>query len=277
MAEYAIGVSGARRLDYLEGYDFSAPFVKPDPEPKINPSVVLSGARSVIAVAVPYARARGINPDGKNRLYISSIALIPDYHRAVRRILEEIDSALPPHRSKALIDSGKLNERAFAVRCGVAFRARNRSVVSAGVGGFTALGLLVTDLPPEDTGIAPLPPGDASLAACGDCRACVAACPGGALREDGYDYTRCASYITQKPGDLTETEARLTGGWLYGCDACRDVCPFNAGVPALEYVMPLPAEIAGMTDGEWDARFGGTAARWRGADIMRRNALLNFA
>ena len=110
---------------------------------------------------------------------------------------------------------------------------------------------------------------------CGECDKCVKACPNSALDNGECDYKKCISYITQKKGALTYEEYSAIGSSVYGCDVCQRVCPYNGGYAEAEseYAYPDIERLLDMSEKEFGATYGRTAAGWRGKSILKRNAL----
>jgi epoxyqueuosine reductase len=136
------------------------------------------------------------------------------------------------------------------------------------------LGEIVTTL-----ALAPDPP---SRKSCGTCTRCVTACPTGALRGDyTIDAGRCISDLTQRTDAIPAALRPLVGDWVWGCDLCQDVCPpTRRGASGDAAFAPLDAESAApelqrllaLRSGEFKRRYARTAAGWRGAAVLRRNA-----
>ena len=236
-----------------------------------NPSLLLPGAKSVIALGAGYAKAADEPDDGACRGVFSAMAVGEDYHLSMARHLAALRDALlaaSAFESVIHVDSGPLCERAFAIRAGLGFHGRNQYIISEKFGPFFNLGLLITTLP-----ITPDAPIQGS---CDGCNRCVDACPGGALSADGLDYTRCASFLSQKKGALSAWEQDVLGQALYGCDICARVCPHSAGKPMqtvpLDEIMPRTASITCLSNAVFKEKYGQTAIGWRGAATIRRNA-----
>jgi len=231
----------------------------------------LPGARSVVVLGAGYARHCAAPFGGEPRGRITAMAVGEDYHITMRRHIDGLREALAPFgsfESYLHVDTGPLCERAFALRAGIGFRGRNRYVISPRFGTFFNLGLLITTLDiPADT---------PSTQTCAECGRCIAACPGGALRVDGFDYTRCISYISQKKGVLMDWEADLLGEAIYGCDICGAVCPHNRVTEShqedIDALWPRVDSITGLTNAAFRERYGQTAMGWRGPAVMKRNA-----
>lgn len=205
-------------MDYLERHR----------EVRGDPRALLEGARSVLCLLVDYG---GEAPPGPEEGLeerppggrVARYARARDYHIVLRKRLEKLAATLgelaPGARSRPLVDLFPLLERAFAWRAGLGFLARNTMLITPGVGSYTLLCELVTDVE--------LPPDSPREGTCGSCTRCLDACPTGALPEPGVlDAGRCIScWNIEVRGPLPE-EARLHG-WAFGCDVCQEVCPYN--------------------------------------------------
>lgn len=148
-----------------------------------------------------------------------------DYHRVLRprlqRLGERLAQALRPHGFRAFTDSAPVLEVALAVRSGLGWRGKHTLLIDRAAGSTFFLGEIYTDLPLPTT--APV------SAHCGLCRACLDACPTGAIVEEGrVDARRCISYLNiEHPGAIPEALRRPMGLRLYGCDDCQLACPWN--------------------------------------------------
>ncbi len=184
---------------------------------------MLPSAASVVVVAAPYARPAA--PVFLSPGRVARYAIGRDYHNVLGKRLRKLATFLRErgHDARAGVDSMPIFERAWAERAGVGFIGKNCCLIVPGVGSHLFLGAVVTsaELAPD----APMSP------RCGECRACLDACPTRAFegpRE--LDARRCISYLTIEHRGAIATEHRdRIGDWLFGCDACQDVCPFNHG------------------------------------------------
>ncbi|OGS12192.1 MAG: tRNA epoxyqueuosine(34) reductase QueG [Elusimicrobia bacterium RIFOXYA2_FULL_58_8] len=155
---------------------------------------------------------------------ISRYALDRDYHLIVReklgRILEALKKEFPGTEGKLFCDTAPVMEKELARLAGLGFRGKNTLVVSPELGSWFFIGGLALN--------AALEPDRPCGGECGSCDRCVAACPAGALAGGALDAGRCLSYwTTQAKEKIPEPLARLSGGWVYGCDICQEVCPYN--------------------------------------------------
>ncbi len=227
---------------------------------RLRPSSALAGARSAVVVASTYAAAPPADPAWRESLRgrVAAYALGTDYHQHVAARLETLASAIRERTGAETVvhvDGGPLIEKELARRAGIGWYGRNTNLLRPGLGSSFVLGVLVTTAALE-----PDQPFDAEH--CGTCRACLPACPTGALDTGPtIDARLCISYLTiEHRGPIPpELRAKL-GNWVFGCDLCQDVCPWNeeSAEPNPLQNPSLPEWIA-MSEAEFRERFAGTA------------------
>ncbi len=237
---------------------------------RADPSWLLPGARTVIALAYPHSSRDPLAPDGSRT---ARYALAEDYHRTLRRKCESILARLRERpalsfRSRVCVDSAPLNERDWAAAAGIGWIGKNGMLLNEADGSYILLCEIVTDLE-----LAP----DAPLAErCGSCVRCLSACPTGAFVAPGVlDSGLCLSYWSiEQRGVIPPQIAARAQGRVFGCDICQEVCPYNAAVPSpeLERRPPTLVELLGMGSAEWKRRFADTPLSRAGAAGLRRNA-----
>lgn len=229
-------------------------------ERRLRPSLALDGARSAIVVASPYAVGPANVPRWREELRgrIAAYALDGDYHVHVAARLEQLAAWLSERtgaESVVHVDGGPLVEKELARRAGLGWYGRNTNLLRPGLGSSFVLGVLVTA-----ASLAPDPPFEASH--CGTCRACLPACPTGAL-DDGptIDARLCISYLTiEHRGPIPRPLRGAIGNWLFGCDACQDVCPWNEPAAAPHALQgPWLPDWLRMNEAEFRERFAGLA------------------
>ncbi|MCB9621819.1 MAG: tRNA epoxyqueuosine(34) reductase QueG [Sandaracinus sp.] len=185
---------------------------------------MLPGAQSVIVVALPYARVEA--PSGPPPARIARYAQGRDYHNVVRRRLRKLEKWLRGlgHDSRWSVDARPVLERAWAVRAGVGFVGKNCMLIVPGLGSHVFLGTVLTE--------APLVPDAPMASRCGRCTLCLDACPTKAfVGPNELDARRCISYLTiEHEGPIEPALREGIGEWLFGCDVCQDVCPFNGAL-----------------------------------------------
>lgn len=249
-------------------------------------NTVLPGAQSVVAVGLNY------NQEPPDRdVKIARYALGRDYHKVMRNKLRALarfgESVLPETQWRACVDSAPVMERELANRAGLGWFGKNTMLINSQRGSWFFIGTLLTT--------ANLVPDEPAIGGCGTCRACIDACPTGAITQLGdrwaVDARRCISYLTiEKRGELSAIEQEMVGEWTFGCDICQEVCPFNQPRtnqplraqptrepdflavrewPQLEHLRVIDAE-------EWDRQSQGSAVRRAGYYGIRRNAEANL-
>jgi epoxyqueuosine reductase len=189
---------------------------------------LLAEARSLIVVALAYDRRDPQAPLAL-RGRIARYARGDDYHLVMRDKLVALGHALAdrlgrPVATRPCVDSAPVLEREWAERAGLGFVAKNTMLIAPGLGSYVVLGELLVDV---ELSV----PQEPTRPRCGSCRACLDACPTGAF-VDAFvlDARRCISYLTIEHRGVIPRELRAQmGTWVFGCDVCQEVCPFNAG------------------------------------------------
>ncbi|MGB0679130.1 MAG: tRNA epoxyqueuosine(34) reductase QueG [Polyangiales bacterium] len=184
---------------------------------------MLPTAQRVVVLAAPYACGRPVPPAGLGR--IARYARGRDYHNVLYRRLRKLARwlRLQGHLSRAAVDSMPVFERAWAERAGLGFVGKNCCLIVPGIGSHLFLAALVTEAAlPVDAPMSPR---------CGQCRRCLDACPTTAfVAPHSLDARRCISYLTiEHDGPIDAALQPQMGDWLFGCDVCQDVCPYNHG------------------------------------------------
>lgn len=238
----------------------------------------LPGAQSVVVVARNYYAPRPTVP--LHAVRVSRYAWGLDYHYVLRRPLESlaayIRSLAPETRTFLSIDSGPVLEKFWAARAGIGWIGKNSLVIREGLGSWFFVGCVVTTLP--------LQPDVALQNRCGECKACVDACPTGAIVEAGVvDARRCISYQTvENPNELDPHVAKHIDPWVFGCDICQEVCPWNRDVrktsekqfhPIPKHANPDPQELLGLTDESFAHEFTNTPISRAGLTKIKKNVL----
>ena len=219
---------------------------------RLDPTLLLPGARTIIVVAMSYAPARRL-PEGEYQ--IADYALGRDYHDVMKQQLRQLAESAGLHEDvstqKLCVDTVPILERYWAVRAGLGFIGRNHQLIIPHRGSMFFLGVIVTTLE-ADSYDEPL-----SLSAdpCGNCQRCIDACPTGALTSHFSPLTSsaCLSYQTiEHRGPLAEDVSDKLGTTIYGCDRCQRVCPYNrhAEPTTIPELQPSDA-LLGMHRDDW--------------------------
>ena len=223
----ALDVEGERLRQWLDhGFQGSMRWMERDPAQRADPRLLFPEARSCVVVALnyytPHEHAR--EPEtGK----ISRYAWGDDYHDVVgaklRALLSWIKEEWPQAEGKACVDIQPMMDKAWAARAGLGWIGKHSNLITREYGSWVFLGELLLNLELEyDT--------QQVDDHCGSCTLCLEACPTGAITEAYVvDSNKCISYATIELREplIPEEVARKMDGWLYGCDVCQDVCPWN--------------------------------------------------
>lgn len=259
-----------------------------DPAQRADPRTLLPGVRSVISLAVPYtAPAAPFDAQGRYGR-VARYAWGLDYHHVLLPRLQTFARALVRElghgRFAVASDHSPLLERALAARAGLGFVGKNTCLIRPRLGSWFLLGevLLNRDLASAGPWAGAEP--DAGHG-CGACRRCLPACPTGAfLAPYVLDARRCISYWTiEQTGALPNAVRAGLGPWVFGCDVCQEVCPFNgldAPAPWPELTaacgvggrLDLPATLEVRDDAAFARRFAGTPLLRPGRAALLRNA-----
>jgi len=241
---------------------------------------MLPSAATVIVLVAPYARQ--VERVGPAPLRVARYARGRDYHNVLHKRLRKLARFLRDegHDVRAAVDSMPVFERAWAERAGVGFVGKNSCLIVPGLGSHVFLAALVTS--------APLPPDEPMATRCGSCRLCLDVCPTDAFvgaRE--LDARRCISYLTIEHDGPIDLELREgLGDWVFGCDACQDICPFNrTSPPDEETTAPFAPHRRFATSAEELLRMDaetyldwseGSPLRRTGRERMARNVVLGL-
>jgi epoxyqueuosine reductase len=246
-----------------------------------HPAAVLPAVRSVVMLAMNYQPASADAaelPPGTGR--IARYARGVDYHELLWRRLDEllawIRQQRPGCQGRGVVDTAPLLERDFARRAGLGWFGKNTMLLHKHLGSYFFLAALLLDVD-----LTPDPPHAAQH--CGTCTACLDACPTDAFVAPGQlDARRCISYLTiELRGPVAEDLRPLLGDWVFGCDVCQEVCPWNRKAPATEeeaFRQQFPdgsidlVELLQLSEEQFRARFR-QAPFWR----PRRSGLLRNA
>jgi len=194
---------------------------------RLDPAQLLEGARTALVGFFPYARPEAVPGSAKGSLKLSRYLWGPDYHAVLKgrlkALLAKAQACRPGLQGRACVDTAPLLERQLAVRAGLGWQGRHTLLIAGKGGSWGFLGVLLLDLELE-------PDGPFSGHHCGTCRACLEACPTGALSPFRLDPRRCLTTYTVEteqapPQGVAEALARTA--WAAGCDLCQEACPWN--------------------------------------------------
>ena len=265
-----------------EGYAGTMAYLHRQAEQRKHPARIMPEARVAVVTLTNYFHgAADPGPAERGSGKVAQYAWSPDYHAVLGRRLERLAAAIrhgsPGAVTRCYLDAGPVPERVLAQRAGLGWIGKNMMLIDPDLGSFTFIGVVLTDAE-----LAPDLPFEADR--CGTCRACLDACPTDAfVGPHVLDSRRCISYLTiEHRGDFNDVQRELVGEWVFGCDVCQDVCPWNvrfarpATHPDLAPRSELAAlDLAALSSGDpadFERRFGDTPLERPGFAGMRRNA-----
>lgn len=283
------GIAPASDADHFDqfrdwlarGYHGEMTYLKKYAEERRHPRGVLETVQSVLMVGFEYGPSltRSSELRTRNSGRVAAYAQGPDYHRVVWDKLNALAAWLEREtngRARGVADTAPLLERDFARRAGLGWIGKNTMLINPARGSYFFLGAVLTDRTLE-----PDPPFAGYH--CGTCTACLDACPTAAFPEPGVlDATRCISYLTIEHRSAIPRDMRdPMGDWVFGCDVCQEVCPWNrfsgtGAYPRTPAFSTLDCvELLGLDEGTFRARFRGTVLyRIKRSGLLRNAAIV---
>lgn len=276
-----LSAEAARLADWLRrGFHADMAWLERVPRKRTDPALIFPEARTVVAVALNYFTPHD-HRDSPQRGKISRYAWGDDYHdimtEKLRELLAWIISADPSVEGKICVDTAPMMDKAWAVRAGLGWLGKHSNVITREMGSWIFLGEIILNVELDYDN-------DVVEDHCGTCRACLDACPTSAIVEPYVvDSTKCISYATIELRDekLPPDIAKSQSGWIYGCDICQDVCPWNRfeRPSSEERFEPRHGEtslglaaVTEMTHDEYVVRFRRSAIKRAKLAGLKRNA-----
>jgi epoxyqueuosine reductase len=278
--------AGAYREWLARGDHAGMAWMERHAELRCDPRGLLPGAMSALVVGLRYAPRPDAADEATSDLWsrVARYARGVDYHdlmrERLRRVASSVEALAPGCASRVCVDTAPLLERELAARAGLGAVGKNTLLLHPEAGSWFLLGelLLTVDLVPD----APF----ADL--CGDCSRCLAACPTDALTAPyRLDANRCLSYWTiEHRGEVAEPIRPHLRDWVFGCDVCQEVCPWNAGAAptaAPEFAVPSARrelsldQLLDLGPEDFARRLRGSPLRRAKLEGLRRNAGLTLA
>lgn len=212
--------------------------------------------------------------DGNLSLYARSL----DYHLVIKEklspVCDFIRTLSPDGECQIFADIGPEVDRRLAYEAGLGFYGKNKMLINDDFGSYFFIGYILCDLD--------LAPDTPLQKTCMGCNRCIENCPDGALGEE-FDINKCASHISQKKGDLTESEISILkkSNLVFGCDMCQRVCPHNniTPKPMKEFTKDLIdninlSDLENLSNREFMKKYKSRAFSWRGKGVLERNIKL---
>jgi len=269
-------IRGDFLLHWLEnGAEAGMAYMRRNIELRLEPEKLFPPVKTIISLAVNYFPGELKYAGPK----ISRYAVGKDYHRVLKKMMKRlftfIRTLFPDVQARFFVDSAPVLEREIARRAGIGWIGKNTMLITKEYGSWVFLGemFISVELPPDS----PVQTGY-----CGTCTACIDACPTGALKPYFLDSRLCLSYITvEHKGEIPEVYKDKNHGWLFGCDICQEVCPWNARVrkTTMEEFLPGPQilllkrkELLSLSREKFDEIFRGTPVKRAGFEKLKELA-----
>lgn len=228
----AIGFAKAGLLDeeadrfeswLKSGYAGEMGYLERNIDKRLDPRLLVPGTRTVVSLLFNYHNPEA--PSDPDAPRIASYALGEDYHHVVKWKLKELLKRFQQEwgavEGRVFIDSAPVMERQWAQKSGLGWTGKNSLLLNKRMGSYFFIGELLLDIELE--------PDAPATDHCGTCRRCLDACPTGAIIQAGVvDGSKCISYFTiELRGEIPEPAPAGHGNWVFGCDICQEVCPWN--------------------------------------------------
>jgi len=286
----ACGIAQARALEeesakmeqWLEAeHEGEMGYLTRNKEKRYDPRLLVEGTKSIVTVLYNYFPKQKLAEN--DNFKIAKYAYGADYHEVLKKkmrlFLERIETQTGKLEGvRVFVDSAPILDRAWAVRCGLGFIGKNTTLIHPRKGSFFFIGHLFLPIELDETGT-PL------SNRCGRCTKCIDACPTGALESPFHiDARKCISYLTiEYKGGLENQDPTKFQGWIYGCDICQDICPYNHfSLPNIEPEFQPSEKLLSMRKSDWKALqkndfeelFKHSAMQRAGFEGLKRN--INF-
>lgn len=265
--QHWLNIGNHGEMDYMQNHF----------EKRIDPSELVPGAKSVISLLYNYYTDK---KSAESSFKISRYAYGKDYHSVLKKKLKKlfqiIKNIIPETEGRYFIDSAPVLERAWARKSGLGWIGKSTMLINPKTGTFFFLAELVLNIKLEyNTGVI--------TDHCGNCRRCIDACPTGAISEQGYqmDARKCISYLTiENRKEIPEEFSKKMDNYIFGCDICQIVCPWNKFATEHQEIDFLPhGKLMDMKDNDWkclntesfDELFRGTPVTRAKFSGLRRN------
>ncbi len=261
------------------GFQSGMSYMERNIDKRKDVSQILPDAKSIISLTLNYYTPHQYS-NNKQKGKVSRYAWGKDYHLVIWEMLEDLEERLcnidPKFNCKSYVDTGPFLDKAWAVKSGIGWMGKHSNIINRDYGSWFFIANIITN--------AEFDYAEQISDFCGSCTACIDACPTDAIVSDYVvDSNKCISYLTIENKEEIPKELRGNfDGWLFGCDVCQDVCPWNIKFSEITFVKDFHPknenfeidlnEIDAMDNEEFKDRFSGTPisrARLKG---LKRNA-----
>ncbi|MDX2129973.1 MAG: tRNA epoxyqueuosine(34) reductase QueG [Chloroherpetonaceae bacterium] len=272
-----------------KGFHGEMKYMESNFEKRINPKALFPEVKTIVSVTAHYDAPKSENESSPELLEskssstfarVSTYAAREDYHQVMKEKLKELFEFICERfgaiNGRAFVDSAPLMDKALALRAGLGWIGKHTNLISKKQGSFYFIGSLLLDIEIK-------PSATIQVDHCGSCTACLDLCPTEAIVAPfQVDARKCISYLTiELKRDFTDDESALLGEWLFGCDICQAVCPWNRfqnetrlkGFSTKNELLFLdPNQIDALTKSTFEKTFGVTPIFRTGLRRLKRNA-----
>ena len=261
------------------GYQGGMSYMERNVDKRKAVSQILPDAKSIISLALNYYTQHQ-HGNNKNKGKVSRYAWGKDYHLIIWKMLENLEEQLcdidPEFRGKCYVDTGPVMDKVWAVKSGIGWMGKHSNIINRDYGSWFFIANIITNA--EFDYAEQIPD------FCGSCNACIDACPTDAIVSDYVvDSDKCISYLTiENKKDIPGELSGKFDGWLFGCDICQDVCPWNIKFSEPTFVKDFHPknenieidldDIDAMGNEEFKERFSGTPISRAKLKGLKRNA-----
>jgi len=259
--------------DYQAGMDY----MERNFEKRKDVKQILPQAKSVISLGLNYYTPDQYSND-KIKGKVSRYAWGKDYHLVIWSMLDELEAELkqfdPKFESISYVDTGPVMDKAWAVQAGIGWLGKHTNVINREIGSWFFIANIITNY--EFNYSVPIPD------FCGTCTACIDACPTSAIvQEYVVDANKCISYLTiENKQEISEEFKGKFDNWLFGCDICQDVCPWNQKFPIETLIKDFHPkhkelnidEVIEMSEEEFKIKFKTSPIKRAKLNGLKRNA-----
>lgn len=243
---------------------------------RVDPTLLVPGSKTVISLLASYHHPTHIPQIGiRDKPLIAKYAQGRDYHKVLKKKLKELFNytaqLVGGIEGRFFVDSAPVLDKAWAVRAGLGWMGKNSNILNKNLGSWFFIAEmiidteLVYDRPTTDH--------------CGTCTACIDSCPTNAIYEPyRVDATKCISYLTiEHKGEIDSSYKTDIQNWVFGCDICQDVCPWNSKAKLSQFLdlhpreKVLSADLTSISDDEFDSIFEGSAVKRTKYEGFTRN------
>ena len=259
------------------GYHGSMAYMENHFDKRTDPTQLVPGSKSVIVLTYNYyTEKEQTDPTAPK---ISKYAYGRDYHKVIKKKLKQLFQLIRNEygdiNGRYFVDSAPVLERDWAARAGVGWVGKNTLLIHPRHGSYFFLATMIIDLEMQYD--------DPIKDYCGTCTACIDACPTAAISRDGYlmDGSKCISYLTiELKDDIPNEFQGKMDNWMYGCDICQEVCPWNRFsteheepdfTPSINLINMSKGEWINLTEDQYDELFSGSAVKRTKFKGLKRN------